>query len=79
MLGSGVGLLAAGRLLDQGMDYGPVMLILAAGPVLVAVLVAVGYPETAHLTLEQLNPEDRAAAAAATGASAEAAQEGGHS
>ena len=32
LLGSGVGLLAAGRLLDQGMDYGPVMLLLAAGP-----------------------------------------------
>jgi MFS family permease len=78
LLGSGVGLLAAGRLLDQGMAYGPVMLLLAAGPLLVAVLVAVGYPETAHLTLEQLNPEDRAVAASATAASAEAANEGGH-
>jgi MFS family permease len=73
LLGSGVGLLAAGRLLDEGVGYGPVMLLLAVGPLIVAVLVALAYPETAHLTLEQLNPEDRTPPA-----STEVAQEGRH-
>ena len=34
------------------------MLIFAAGPVLVAILVAFVYPETARRELEDLNPED---------------------
>ena len=38
--------------------YGPVRALLAVGPFLVMLLVIVAYPETAHLELEALNPED---------------------
>jgi hypothetical protein len=34
------------------------MLTFALGPVIVAALVAVKYPETAHRELEDINPED---------------------
>jgi hypothetical protein len=34
------------------------MMGFAIGPVLVAVLVFLKYPETAHRKLEELNPED---------------------
>ena len=34
------------------------MTTFALGPVLVAVLVALRFPETAHLELETINPED---------------------
>jgi len=37
---------------------GPGLAILFLGPLLVAVLVLVAYPETAMLELEELNPED---------------------
>jgi len=40
------------------MSYGRVMLSFALGPVVVAALVATKYPETAHLKLEEINPED---------------------
>jgi hypothetical protein len=35
------------------------MAVLAAGPMALAVLVLVAYPETARRPLEDLNPEDR--------------------
>ena len=41
--------------------------MLAIGPLLMAVLVLVAYPETAHRELEDLNPEDHAARPAAYG------------
>ena len=76
LLGSSVGLLVAGRLLDQGVGYGPVMALLAAGPLVVAVLVAVGYPETAHLDPRGAQPRGPGRGRCRrTGASAEAAQE----
>jgi hypothetical protein len=34
--------------------------VLAIGPLIVAALVVILYPETAHHELEDLNPEDRA-------------------
>jgi hypothetical protein len=34
------------------------MPIVAVGPALLTVLILVAYPETAHLALEELNPED---------------------
>jgi hypothetical protein len=34
------------------------MAVLAAGPLLLAVLVVAAYPETAGRELEELNPED---------------------
>jgi MFS family permease len=59
LVGSSIGLLVAGALLDNDVDYGPVMALLAVGPLLVTILVSVAYPETAHLELEQINPVDR--------------------
>ena len=58
LIGGSVGLIGAGVLLDNGMTYGRVMTTFALGPVLVAFLVALRYPETAHLELETINPED---------------------
>jgi hypothetical protein len=52
------GLIATGRLLDADWSYGSVMALMAIGQVIVTVLVITAYPETAHLTLETLNPED---------------------
>jgi MFS family permease len=59
IVGSAVGLLVAGQLLDQGASYGSVMALLSLGPLLYAALVIVAYPETARRTLEDINPEDR--------------------
>jgi MFS family permease len=58
VIGSGIGLLAAGRMADHFGRLGPGLAILFLGPLLVAVLVLVAYPETAMLELEELNPED---------------------
>ena len=58
LIGGSVGLIGAGMLLDDGMSYGRVMMTFALGPILVAVLVALRYPETAHLELETINPEN---------------------
>jgi len=60
LVGSSIGLVAAGWALDQEFGYGAVMGVLAGGPLIVAALVVVFYPETAHHELEDLNPEDRA-------------------
>jgi MFS family permease len=59
--GSVIGLAAAGYLSDRWDGFGPALAVLSAGPLLMAVLVLVGYPETAHRELEDLNPEDRIA------------------
>lgn len=59
LVGSAIGLTSAGMLADRFDRIGPAMAILAAGPVLLAILVLVAYPETAHRELEDLNPEDR--------------------
>lgn len=58
LIGGSVGLVVAGLLLDSGMSYGKVMMTFALGPVIVAILVALKYPETAHRELEDINPED---------------------
>lgn len=52
------GLLATGWLLDAGWSYGQVLGLLGLCQLAVAVLVVAAYPETAHLELETLNPED---------------------
>jgi MFS family permease len=52
------GLLATGWLLDAGWSYGQVMGLLGLCQLAVTVIVVVAYPETAHLELEELNPED---------------------
>ena len=59
--GSALGLVAAGVLSDRWGAIGPAMAVLAAGPLAVALLVLLRYPETAGRELEDLNPEDRAA------------------
>src|SRR5215212_3709675 len=59
VVGSSIGLLATGELSDRMDGLGPAISVLAFGPVLVAALVVLLYPETAHTELEDLNPEDR--------------------
>ena len=61
ILGSGLGLLIAGPLSDHLGGLGPTLALLAVGPAVLAVLVLTRYPETAHLELEDINPEDRPA------------------
>jgi len=58
LAGSAIGLVLAGVLTDHFDRVGPAMAILAIGPILLAVLVILLYPETAGLELETLNPED---------------------
>jgi len=57
--GSAVGLLAAGWLADRLGGLGPAIALLAVGPLILVVLVATFYPETAHQELEDINPTDR--------------------
>jgi MFS family permease len=59
LAGSVAGLALVGLVADQAGSIGPGMAIVGAGPMLVALLVAVGFPETARRELEDLNPEDR--------------------
>jgi len=59
--GSAVGLLGVGHLSESFGRFGPAMTIVAAGPLVVAVLVMTRYPETARVELEDLNPGDRPA------------------
>jgi MFS family permease len=65
MGGSVVGLLAAGALSDGLGSFAPTMAIVAIGPLLMAGLILARFPETARRELEDLNPEDRDAQAAA--------------
>jgi MFS family permease len=57
--GAVIGLAAADYLSELWDGLGPALALLSIGPLLMAVLVLVGYPETAHRELEDLNPEDR--------------------
>lgn len=56
--GGVAGLLAVGFLSSAWGELGPAMALLSVGPAVLAVLVVVAYPETAHRELEELNPED---------------------
>jgi MFS family permease len=58
--GAAIGVLAGGFLSDELGGLGRAMAILGIGPLLVAALVLLRFPETAHRELEDLNPEDRA-------------------
>ena len=58
LLGGIVGLQIVGRLLDRGASYGQVIGIVALGQLIVVLTVLLRFPETAHRTLEDLNPED---------------------
>lgn len=57
--GSSAGLLLVGVLSGPLGSIGVAVAVLAPAPVLVAALVLLAYPETAHVELEDLNPEDR--------------------
>lgn len=56
--GSMVGLAAGGYMIETW-GYGTAFSILLTGPILVAILVLLFYPETTRRSLEELNPEDR--------------------
>jgi MFS family permease len=58
LLSGSVGILAVGYALDHGMSFGTAMGIMGIGQLVAAALAFRYYPETAHLELEQLNPED---------------------
>jgi MFS family permease len=59
VVGSVLGLAAAGFLSDRWNGLGPALALLSVGPLLMAALVLLAYPETVHRQLEELNPEDR--------------------
>jgi MFS family permease len=59
MVGSVVGLTAAGALTDVLDSFGWTFAVLAIAPMAVAALVMLKFPETARRELEDLNPEDR--------------------
>jgi MFS family permease len=56
--GAVTGLLLAGVLSDALGGLGAALALLSIGPAVLVVLVLTRYPETAHLELEELNPED---------------------
>jgi MFS family permease len=58
LAGSSVGLLLVGALVHRGWSYGQSMLVVGFGQLLAAVVAYTAYPETAHLELEQINPQD---------------------
>ncbi|MEM9465991.1 MAG: MFS transporter [Actinomycetota bacterium] len=58
VVGSAVGLVSVGWLSDRWGNLGAPIALMGLGPVLVAGLVLLRFPETAGLDLEELNPED---------------------
>jgi MFS family permease len=56
--GSAIGLIFVGHLADRWGNYAGPMAIASIAALAVAVLVVVAFPETAHRSLEELNPED---------------------
>jgi MFS family permease len=58
-IGSVIGLVLAGVLIDELGSFGLALGLLAIGPLIMAVVVLAFFPETARRELEDLNPEDR--------------------
>ena len=58
VVGSAVGLVAVGALSDLWDNLGALIALMGLGPLIVAALVLLRFPETAGLDLEELNPED---------------------
>lgn len=70
LLGAVAGLQLVGRLVDDGWTYASAFALAAVAPLAVAVLVRTSFPETARLTLEDINPEDADAVSSAGAAPA---------
>jgi MFS family permease len=58
LVGGILGLEIAGQLLDDGVPHGRVMGLLGLSELLVVAIVVLCYPDTAHHSLEELNPAD---------------------
>jgi MFS family permease len=58
LLSGSVGILAVGIARDRGYSFGAVMAVMGVGQLVAAYMAYRHYPETAHLELEELNPED---------------------
>jgi MFS family permease len=58
LLSGSVGILVVGIARDHGSSFGTIMAVMGLGQLIAAFLAYRRYPETAHLELEQLNPED---------------------
>lgn len=58
VVGSVIGLLAVGEAVERFGSFGPIFLVLSAGPAIVAFLIIRYFPETAGQSLEDINPED---------------------
>jgi len=53
-----IGILLVGTMRDAGFSYGSAIALVALAQVVVVTVVMTSFPETAHLELEALNPED---------------------
>jgi MFS family permease len=60
LLSGSIGILIVGHFRDQGASFGALMAAMGIGQLVAAYIAVRHYPETAHLELEQLNPEDPA-------------------
>jgi MFS family permease len=58
VVGAVVGLKLCGVLADRFSSFGPAITVIAVGPMLVAVIVILWFPETSGRELEELNPGD---------------------
>jgi MFS family permease len=63
LAGAAAGLLFVGNVVDAGNSYGTAFGLAAVAPFTVVLLVLGLFPETAHRSLEDINPEDRQAPA----------------
>jgi MFS family permease len=59
LLSGSLSVLVTGPLLDRGASHVEVLGVFALGQLVVAAIVLLAFPETAHRELEELNPEDR--------------------
>lgn len=57
VVGSVIGLQLVGRLAERWDAFGPALGVAAIGPALLVILILTLYPETANLTLEEINDE----------------------
>ena len=65
--GAVAGLLVIGWVAQSHLGFGAGFALLALGPAALVVLIITAFPETARRSLEDLNPEDRAAGDAGAG------------